>query len=182
VRPIDIEELKKSDYVIFTAITLNNKLIGLSMIDKIVVNALDDNVKQRIVEESNKNSIMTLDLSIYCPEGDEECERKARAMGIEPNREVLAPLCIVAVSTRFIDIDKLVELLKKNFGELYTSFTMSYCSKNELNDELSEHFYIVSSMVTSESDRLFRSRGFEKLENKAILVKDDGSIEIVNVS
>jgi len=181
VRPIDIEELKKSDYIIFSAMSLNNRLIGLSMIDKIITNSIDENIKQKIIQISDKGSIITLDLSIYCPEGDEECERKARAMGIEPNKEILAPLCIIAISTRFVNLDRLIELLRKNFGELYDSFTMSYCSKNELNDELNEYFYIVSSMVSSEGDRLFRSRGFEKLENKAIIVREDGNIEIISI-
>ncbi|NPA22744.1 MAG: hypothetical protein GXO23_00400 [Crenarchaeota archaeon] len=181
MRPIDIEELKKSDFIIFSAMNVNGRLIGLSMIDKIITNSIDEDLRRKIAQYAESASTIVLDLSVYCPEGDEDCIRKARSMGIEPNKEVLAPLCIVAVSTRLVNMDRLLELLQKNFGDLYTALTMSYCSGNELKEALSEYFYVMSSMVAGDSDRLFRSRGFEKLESRAIVVRSDGSLEIVNI-
>ncbi len=182
MKPVDIEELKKSDYIVFSAMNVNNRLIGLSMLDKIIVNSISEDIRRRLVQEPRDNSIIVLDLSVYCPEGDEECVRKARAMGLEPNKEVLAPVYIVAISTRFIDFNRLIELLEKNFGDLYTALTMTYCSKDELREALSEYFYNISTMVSTESDKLFRSRGFENLNNKAIVVREDGNIEIIEIS
>jgi len=183
VKLIDLEELSKSDYVLFSVMLVKDRLIGLTMIDKIIINSVDSEILEKLKNHIPKSSIITLDLTINCPEDDRRCIERARAMGLEPNVEILAPLSLIAISTKFLDLNRFKELLEKNLGDLYSSMMMSYCTRDELDKELQEYMYYISSIMTSaDEDRLFRRSSLDKLNNVAIIVEESGDVKYVNVS
>ncbi len=180
---LDLGELPKSDFVIFSVLVLNNKIIGLTMIDKILVNSIEDSIMRNLTRYIVENPIIILDFTIECPENDEKCIQKARQMGIEPNKEIQVPLGLVAISSRFLNVDRFRELLEKNVGEIYQSLMMSYCTEDELDQELMEYLYYISSIIISEDDaRLFKGSNIHSIGNRAIVVDENGKITIRSIA
>ncbi len=170
MRVLDLNELKSSDYVLLLILKVNDRVTGYTMVDKAFVKAIrDPSVLDVIKRALDDGYIMRLDLTVTCPEDDRECIERARSLGIEPGRETIGLLGVVAVPVSMIDLEKLQDVLRAHFGELYDSLTAWYCTKDELTEVATELVLQVKSyLVSADEERLAKMTS--QLEYNRIIV------------
>lgn len=181
MRILDLNELKSSDYVLLLVLKVNDRLTGYTMVDKAFVKAIKDpSILDTIKKAVDEGYIMKLDLTITCPENDQECIQRARALGVEPGKETIGLLGIVALPVTLLDIERLREVLQTHFGELYDSLTAWYCTKDELTDVAAEFILQVKSYLINVDEERLAKMTSELEHDRVIVLNPDLTYSIVS--
>jgi len=159
MRILDLEELKKSQYVIISALKVKDRVTGYTFIDKALLKSVKepDKIMNTLSKALDEGFILKLDFTVDCPENDKECIERARALGLEPGQETIGLLGVVILPTALIDFEKLKQLLQQHFGDIYESLTAWYCNQEELEEYVKDYmFQIQSFLMDVDEDRLAR--------------------------
>ena len=185
MKPLDINELVKSDYVLVALLVVEDRVIGYSILDKIIVSSLrNKDLLRQNTETLRDASFARMNIYVHCDENDSTCIEQARRLGIEPNREYTFYMTLAAISTRLLDLDKLKSLIESYLGEASSEIVSVYGSKEEvlLNaTELVNYYRSVSLLLERHQEESEETTMLGEVSGKVVIVDEDGSIKLENI-
>lgn len=134
-KPISINSLKSSDWILIQLLTTGQNFTGYSIIDKIFAHYLNEQYKEKInklVQEIENNYSIRLTIKFECNENDIECISYANMLGVPINQDFNIYISIVAISSKLINWNRMGQLLNEKIGDILDSFYLWYGNSDEL--------------------------------------------------
>ncbi len=186
MKPLDLSELARSDYVLVSLLIVGDKIVGYSIIDKILVGSLKSrDVLGKNINVLREGSALKTSIEINCSEDDAACIEQTRKLGLEPNRKYDVHVVLLALPTKFLDFDKLKSLVQDYLGDAVNEIVVAYGTREEVLVsalELLNSLRTISMLSSRHGEEELSSESSEAIANRIAVMYDDGSVQLEDVT
>ncbi len=181
MRPLDLDELSRSDYVLVSLLIVGEKVVGYSIVDKIVIASLrDKSLLSRVKEVLRSGAILRTVLNIHCEEGDTVCIEHVRKLGLEPGKDYEVSLSLAALSVNLLDLERLRSLAAEYLGDALSDVLMVYGSLDYVTLHAVDLVNYLGKAISEENRESENPFNLDHVltEGKIIVIEQNGSIRL----